>query len=163
MTELMSLHQMLSAVCNQAIEGNRFNQRVKAKSWKVLRILSIKQSTTTFKREMLKAFSASFKRESYTWHGCHYMSPPLTIAASFHLAHPVEGIRDQVGESPIKVHGGQTALVPIPGCNQLGQIAVHILYHATDVQLPCKTQTDKETSCENQRLFYSFFFFDEMF
>lgn len=82
------------------------------------------------------------------------MSPPLTIAASFHLAHPVEGIRDQVGESPIKVHGGQTALVPIPGCNQLGQIAVHVLYHATDVQLPCKKQTHKEISSENQSLFY---------
>ena len=36
--------------------------------------------------------------------------PPLTIAASFHLTHPVEGICDQVGESPIQVHGGQTNL-----------------------------------------------------
>lgn len=64
-------------------------------------------------------------------------SPWLTIAASFHLTHPVEGICDQVGESPIQVHGGQTALVPVPGCDQFGQIAVHVLDHATDVQLSC--------------------------
>lgn len=68
--------------------------------------------------------------------------PTLTIAASFHLAHPVEGICDQVGESPVQVHGGQAALVPVPGCYQLGQIAVHVLCHATDVQLPCRTHTD---------------------
>lgn len=69
--------------------------------------------------------------------------PLLTIAASFHLAHPVEGICDQVGESPIEVYGGQTALVPVPGCNQFGQIAVHVLYHATDVQLSYKKHMHK--------------------
>lgn len=61
-----------------------------------------------------------------------------TIAASLHLTHPVEGICNQVGESPIQVHRGQTPLVPVPGCNQLGQITVHALRHATDVQLSCK-------------------------
>lgn len=78
---------------------------------------------------------------SQSLHVMYSCFTPLTIAASFHLAHPVEGICDQVGESPIQVHGGQTTLVPVPGCNQLGQIAVHVLYHATDVQLPCKANT----------------------
>lgn len=73
------------------------------------------------------------------------MLQTLTIAASFHLAHPVEGIRDQVGESPIQVYRGQAALVPVPGRNQLGQIAVQSLRHATDVQLPCRTQTQEAT------------------
>lgn len=69
--------------------------------------------------------------------------PPLTVTASIHLAHPVEGIRDQVGQSPIQVYRGQTALVAVPGCDQLGQIAIHAFRHATDVQLPCKTNVLK--------------------
>lgn len=69
----------------------------------------------------------------------NWILPLLTVAASIHLTHPVEGIRDQVGQSPIQVHRGQTALVPVPGRDQLRQIAVHALCHATDVQLPCKT------------------------
>lgn len=95
-----------------------------------LHTLGTKKSTVTFEKLHM---TITVCQSLYVTDSCF---PRLTIAASFHLAHPVEGICDQVGESPIQVHGGQTALVPIPGCNQLGQIAVHVLYHATDVQLP---------------------------
>lgn len=89
---------------------------------------------------------------SFNTNNCLYTSVndgrlllPLTIAASFHLTHPVEGICNQVRESPVQVHGGQAALVPVPGCYQLGQIAVHVLCHATDVQLPWKADIKKPT------------------
>ena len=57
----------------------------------------------------------------------------LTIAASFHLTHPVESVCDQVGQSPVEVHGCQAALVAVLRRYQFGQAAVHGLRHATDV------------------------------
>lgn len=78
-----------------------------------------------------------------------------TVAASFHLPHLVEGIRDQVRESPVQVHRGQAALVPVPGCDQFGQIAVHALRHATDVQLSCKTHTKKAVRDGNKQKWYT--------
>lgn len=76
----------------------------------------------------------------FKWQRAADGTPSLTVAASFHLTHPVESICNQVGESPIQVHGGQAALVPVPGCNEFGQIGVHTFDHATDVQLPCKDE-----------------------
>lgn len=72
------------------------------------------------------------------------MAVPLlvrTSTAPLHLAHPVEGVCHQVRKSPVQVHGGQAALVPIAGRDQLGQATVHGLPHTTNIQLPWKTHT----------------------
>ena len=69
----------------------------------------------------------------------------LTVAASLHLSHAVEGVRDQVGQSPVEVHRGQAALVAVPGRDQLGQVAVHGLDHPTDIQLSWGTRTHTRT------------------
>lgn len=59
----------------------------------------------------------------------------LTVASSIHLAHPVEGVCNQVWQPPVQVHGRQAALVAVSGRNQLGQTVIHRLPHTTYIQL----------------------------
>lgn len=45
---------------------------------------------------------------------------------------------DQVRESPVEVHGGQAALKTVPGGHKFGQITVHALCQASNVQVTCE-------------------------
>ena len=68
------------------------------------------------------------------------LAPRLTSTAALHFSHLVEGIGQQVGESPVQVHRCQAALVTFPGCYQSGQAAIHALPNAANVQLTYETE-----------------------
>lgn len=78
----------------------------------------------------------SGRRDSGDSGGMQAEAPPtLTFAASLYLPHGGQGVGQQVGQAAVQVNGGQAALEALAGVDQLGQVAVHLLGDATDVQV----------------------------
>lgn len=89
--------------------------------------------------------------------------PTLTFAASLHLPHGGQGVGLQVGQAAVQVDGGQAALEALAGVDQLGQVAVHLLGDAADVEVAWRRRShgDGKYSDWSRLGFFLFFFLNE--
>lgn len=75
----------------------------------------------------------------------------LTFTAPLHLAHHGQRVGQKVRQASVEVHRRQAALEALFGVHQLGQVFVHVLGYASNVQVTLgRERWEKEVTSGNR-------------